>query len=80
MAEAMALGKPVVATGYSGTMDFMTPENSYPVRYQLVELERDYGPYRRGTYWAEPDLDHAAETLEDHREPVMTGTPLLETV
>jgi glycosyltransferase involved in cell wall biosynthesis len=63
MAEAMALGKPVVATGYSGNIDFMTPENSYPVRYQLVELEQDYGPYRRGTYWAEPDLDHAAELM-----------------
>jgi glycosyltransferase involved in cell wall biosynthesis len=63
MAEAMALGKPVVATGYSGNMDFMTPENSYPVRYQLVQLERDHGPYRRGTYWAEPDLDHAAELM-----------------
>lgn len=63
MAEAMALGKPVVATGYSGNMDFMTAENSYPVRYRLVELERDCGPYRRGTYWAEPDLDHAAELM-----------------
>jgi glycosyltransferase involved in cell wall biosynthesis len=63
MAEAMALGKPVVATGYSGNMDFMTTANSYPVRYQLVKLERDYGPYRRGTYWADPDLDHAAELI-----------------
>ena len=61
--EAMALGKPVVATGYSGNMDFMTAENSYPVRYRLVELERDHGPYRRGNLWAEPDLDHAAELM-----------------
>jgi glycosyltransferase involved in cell wall biosynthesis len=61
--EAMALGKPVVATGYSGNMDFMTPENSYPVRYRLSELDRDYGPYQRGTFWAEPDLDHAAEQM-----------------
>ncbi len=33
MAEAMALGKPVVATGYSGNLHFMTPENSYLVDY-----------------------------------------------
>lgn len=63
MVEAMALGKPVVATGYSGNMDFMTAENSYPVRYRLVELERDHGPYGRGNVWAEPDLDHAAELM-----------------
>lgn len=63
MAEAMAYGKPVVATGYSGNMDFMTLANSYPVRYRMSELDRDHGPYRRGTLWADPDLDHAAELM-----------------
>ncbi|MBK9713109.1 MAG: glycosyltransferase family 4 protein [Kouleothrix sp.] len=63
MAEAMALGKPVVATGYSGNMDFMTAANSYPVRHRLIELDRNHGPYRRGTHWADPDLDHAAELM-----------------
>jgi glycosyltransferase involved in cell wall biosynthesis len=63
LAEAMVLGKPVVATGYSGNMDFMTASNSYPVDYHLVELDRDHGPYRRGTYWAAPDLDHAATLM-----------------
>jgi glycosyltransferase involved in cell wall biosynthesis len=64
MAEAMALGKPVVATAYSGNMDFMTATNSYPVRYQLIKLDRDHGPYQRGTHWADPDLDHAAELMQ----------------
>jgi glycosyltransferase involved in cell wall biosynthesis len=64
MAEAMVLGKPVVATGYSGNMDFMTAANSYPVRYRLIELDRDHGPYKRGTQWANPDLDHAAELMQ----------------
>jgi glycosyltransferase involved in cell wall biosynthesis len=63
IAEAMVLGKPVVATGYSGNMDFMNASNSYPVRYRLTELDRDHGPYRRGTHWADPDLDHAAELM-----------------
>lgn len=63
MAEAMALGKPVVATGYSGNLDFMTEANSFLVRHRLAELDRDHGPYRRGTRWAEPDLDHAAELM-----------------
>ena len=65
MAEAMALGKPVIATGYSGNMDFMNMENSYPVDYRLVELERDYGPYQKGNYWAEPYINHAAELMRE---------------
>lgn len=63
MSESMALGKPVIATGYSGNMDFMTPCNSFLVGYDLVELERDYGPYPRGSLWADPDLDHASRLM-----------------
>lgn len=63
LAEAMALGKPVVATGYSGNLDFMGLENSFPVRYDRRALARDLGPYPAGTVWAEPDLRHAAEIL-----------------
>ena len=29
IAEAMALGKPAIATAYSGNLEFMTAENSY---------------------------------------------------
>jgi glycosyltransferase involved in cell wall biosynthesis/GT2 family glycosyltransferase len=63
MAQSMYLGKPVIATAYSGNMDFMTGENSFPVNYRLVELENDYGPYAKGNFWAEPDLNHAAELM-----------------
>ncbi len=63
MAEAMALGKPVIATGYSGNLDFMTPDTSYLVRYEPGEVPLGAEPYRRGARWAEPDLDHAAELL-----------------
>jgi glycosyltransferase involved in cell wall biosynthesis len=62
MAETMSLGKPVIATGYSGNMEFMTPANSYPVKYKLVEIDQAYGPYSDGE-WAEPDVDHAAELM-----------------
>jgi glycosyltransferase involved in cell wall biosynthesis len=64
IAEAMYLGKPVIATGWSGNMDFMNVGNSFPVRYRLVSLDRDVGPYRKGFYWAEPDLEHAAELMK----------------
>jgi glycosyltransferase involved in cell wall biosynthesis len=65
IAEAMRLGKPVIATAYAGNMEFTTPGNSLLVRYKLVMLERDFGPYRRGTTWAEPDLDHAASLMHN---------------
>jgi len=60
MAEAMALGKPVIATGYSGNMDFMNKGNSFPVGYRLTEVDGDYGAYKKGNVWAEPDIDEAA--------------------
>ena len=60
LAESMYLGKPVVGTDWSGNTDFMDRRNSCPVDYELVRLERDHGPYRKGQVWAEPDVDHAA--------------------
>lgn len=63
--EAMALGKPVIATGYSSNMDYMTEENSFVVKYKLIEIDRDHGPYRKGWYWADPDLSHAAELMQE---------------
>jgi glycosyltransferase involved in cell wall biosynthesis len=64
LAEAMFLGKPVIATGWSGNMEFMRPDNSCPVDFRLVALDRDIGPYERGQIWAEPDLDHAADLMK----------------
>jgi len=60
LAEAMDLGKPVVATGWSGNVDFMNHGNSCPVDYELVTLDHPYSPYQAGQQWAEPDVDHAA--------------------
>jgi FkbM family methyltransferase len=68
--EAMSLGKPVIATGWSGNMDFMSDSNSYPVRYRFVPLAQDYPPYRAGQQWAEPSIEHAAELMRyvfEHR-------------
>ena len=63
MAEAMARGKVVVATAWSGNMDFMHAANSLLVAYRLTELDRDYGPYRQGEVWADPDIDDAAAKM-----------------
>ncbi len=63
LAESMYLGKPVIATGWSGNMDFMNSGNSCPAGYELVTLDRTYRPYPAGQQWAEPDLDHAAALM-----------------
>ena len=64
-AQAMALGKPVVATGWSGNMDFMSERNSALVSYSLVPVRDPDGAFDgEGQMWAEPDINHAAEWLK----------------
>ena len=63
MAEAMLLGRPVVATGYSGNMDFMDESNSYPVGYRLVPVADGTYPFGEGQVWAEPDVEAAAQDM-----------------
>lgn len=64
MAEAMYLGKPVIGTNWSGNVDFMDTENSCVVDYTLKQIGRDYGPYKANQYWAEPDIQQAAEFMQ----------------
>jgi glycosyltransferase involved in cell wall biosynthesis len=64
LAEALCTGYPVIATGWSGNMDFMSPLNSYPVDFKLVAVADPQGKYPDGfTTWAEPDVEHAAGLL-----------------
>jgi glycosyltransferase involved in cell wall biosynthesis len=75
--DAMALGKPVIATSWSGNMDFMDVSNSFPVCYELVGLHKNVGPYRAGEVWADPSVEHAAEQMrivfEDREEARIRG-------
>jgi glycosyltransferase involved in cell wall biosynthesis len=66
--EAMAMGKPVVATGYSGNLEFMTPANSHLVPYAMTTVPLGCMPYPPGAEWADPDLDAAAQLLRDLAE------------
>jgi len=63
MAEAMCLGKAVVATGYSGNLEFMTPANSCLVDYRMIPVQRGQYPYADGQQWADPDPRHAAQHM-----------------
>jgi glycosyltransferase involved in cell wall biosynthesis len=62
-AEAMAYGVPVIATRYSGNLDFMDDESAYLVDAREVEVQRAEGPFPRGSVWAEPSLESAVEAL-----------------
>ncbi len=63
LAECMFLGKPVIATDWSATAEFITSENGCPVRAKVVTLDRNHGPYAKGGTWAEPDIAHAADWM-----------------
>ena len=60
LAEAMYYGKPVVATGYSGNLDFMNEANSCLVDCTLIPVGPDEYPHGVGQRWAEPDVEQAA--------------------
>jgi glycosyltransferase involved in cell wall biosynthesis len=60
IAEAFALGKPVVATDYSATTELVTPATGYPVSFRLVPVAEGEYPFPEGQVWADPDIEHAA--------------------
>ena len=64
MAECMLLGKPVVATAYSGNLAFMDADNSCLVGYTLIPVEEGEYPAWQGQHWAEPDIGQAAAYLQ----------------
>jgi glycosyltransferase involved in cell wall biosynthesis len=70
LAEAMLMGKPAIATNYSGNMAFMHPGNSLLVDYDLIDIASDNPIYPAGNHWAEPSVAHAAAHMRycfDHR-------------
>ncbi|NTJ02499.1 glycosyltransferase [Agrobacterium rhizogenes] len=72
MAEAMAMGIPVIASGYSGNLDFMDDSNSWLVKgVQIPVFSGDYA-FFQDQMWFEPDIDSAAAALrecaEDHEK------------
>jgi len=63
IAEAMALGRPAIATHWSGNTDFTNPNNAACIGYELRQIGQDYGPYKAHQYWAEPNLAEAAQWM-----------------
>jgi glycosyltransferase involved in cell wall biosynthesis len=65
LAEAMAIGKPAIATGYSGNVDFMNEENSYLVDYTIGRVGPECEIYPPEGEWAQPNIEHAAERMRE---------------
>lgn len=60
--EAMAMGRPVIATNWSGETMFMDERTAFPVR--VASMEPAIGQlYEQGQRWAEPDVDHLRELM-----------------
>ena len=85
MAEAMALGTPAVATGWSANTEFMPEAAACPVRYELVPVAGGYQFDDGEQKWANPDIHHAAEYLrrlrndpEYYREKAEAGKRYIE--
>ncbi|GJL77321.1 MAG: hypothetical protein NPINA01_03100 [Nitrospinaceae bacterium] len=86
LAQSMLLGKPVIATGYSGNTDFMHDDNSCLVKYGLIAVEEKEYPFGKGQVWADPDVDHAAWYMrrlvedEEYRKTIaMSGQATIRT-
>ena len=63
IAEAMARARPVIATHYSGNVDFMDPAVTFAVPWTPAPVPPGAGPYRTGAEWADPDIEVAADHL-----------------
>lgn len=64
-AEAMALGRAVIATGYSGNLEYMSAGNAVLVPAPLIPIGDDGGPYPAESRWADPDLGAAAAAMRE---------------
>ena len=63
LAEAMYLGKPVIATRYSGNMEFMNDSNSLLVPCKLIDIPEGAYPNWLHQHWADPDIAVATKYM-----------------
>ena len=63
LAECMAMGKPVIATGWSGNLEFMTEDNACLVDYTLVPVAEGEYLDAEGASWAEADIASTASAM-----------------
>jgi glycosyltransferase involved in cell wall biosynthesis len=64
MAESMFLGKPVIATAYSGNLEFMNNENACLIPYKKIAVGKDEYPHAKHQVWADPKIHDAASAMQ----------------
>ena len=64
LAEAMYLGKPVIATGYSGNMDFCDGNTSFILEYELIPVNPGEYPFWQDQEWANASVEHCCDLME----------------
>jgi glycosyltransferase involved in cell wall biosynthesis len=75
--ESMALGKPVIATAWSGNMSFMDYTCGCPVRFRKTPVSGNWNFFKPAfigpnAFWAEPMIDDAAQWMRKlHTDPQM---------
>lgn len=63
LAECMSMGKPVIATAWSGNLEFMTEDNSCLVPAELTAIPHGQYLHADGQRWAAPDVEVAANFM-----------------
>ncbi|WP_052730233.1 glycosyltransferase [Sphingomonas sp. SRS2] len=73
IAEAMAAGKPVVATDFGGSRDFLDANVGWPVKWHAWRLDQDFGHYTEGGQWARIDEPALSATLIRAADSIEAG-------
>lgn len=63
LAEAMWLERPIIATNYSGNLDFMDAESALLIDAAMVPVGAGLRPYPADALWAEARVDDAADAM-----------------
>lgn len=65
ISDAMSRGVPVIATGYSGNMEFCDASDTRLVAYSLRSVGHERLRYRKDDIWAEPDMNDAIDAFRE---------------
>jgi len=79
MFDALGMGLSVVATGYSGNLEYSIHQNMKLVNFDLQEFNRQYSSYRIKSRWADPNTDHAALILSSLEKDFRAGKKVKRT-